>query len=147
MATRPRFHAAWLAALALTMAPGHATEAMRYRDPQGIDIIRNRASAAPPATPTSVPPRSPVEPARFQIPMQEQQARDRDRLAILRQELATELDALASQQHQARSTDPEQARRMGAQQHRHQQNIRDLTAEIERASARQKSVEIFDNRR
>jgi hypothetical protein len=139
MAARPRFHAAWLAALALTMAPGHASEATRYRDPQGIEMIRNRASAAPPATPTSVPPRSPVQPARFQIPPQEQQPRDRDRLTTLRQELAAELDALASHQRLIGSQDRDQAQRARVQQHRHQQNIRDLTAELERTSPPAKS--------
>lgn len=135
---------AWLALLALLASDAHGAEAVRYRDGQGIEIIGGRASAIPA---TVAPPVMPVtrsaplrlqrmqqaEPARLHVTAHEQQARDRDRLAILRQELDAELAAVQENIAHSRGLAHEPLQHSREQLRRHQQNIRDLHAEISRA--------------
>ena len=130
---------AWLA------SDAHGAEAVRYRDGQGIEIIGGRATAIPA---TVAPPVMPVtrsaplrlqrtqqaEPARLHVTAHEQQARDRDRLAILRQELDAELAAVHANIAQSRILDHEPLQRSREQLRRHQENIRALKAEIARAA-------------
>lgn len=132
---------AWSAWLA---SDAHGAEAVRYRDGQGIEIIGGRASAIPA---TVAPPVMPVtrsaplrlqrmqqaEPARLHVTAHEQRARDRDRLAILRQELDAELAAVQENIAHSRGLAHEPLQRSREQLRRHQQNIRDLHAEISRA--------------
>lgn len=144
MRPRRRSHAAcppglasWasLACLALLATGAHGGEAVRYRDGQGIEMIGGRATAIPDAV--SVPPALAARqatPLRLQITAHEQQARDRDRLAILRQELDTELDAVQENIAHSRGLAHEPLQRSREQLRRHQQNIRDLHAEISRTS-------------
>ena len=146
MRPRRRSHAAcppglasWasLACLALLATGAHGGEAVRYRDGQGIEMIGGRTTAIPDAV--SVPPALAARqaaPLRLQITAHEQQARDRDRdrLAILRQELDTELAALQENIAHSRGLAHEPLQRSREQLHRHQQNIRDLHAEISRTS-------------
>lgn len=144
MRPRRRSHAAcpprlasWasLAYLALLATGAHGGEAVRYRDGQGIEMIGGRTTAIPDAV--SVPPALAARqaaPLRLQITAHEQQARDRDRLAILRQELDAELAALQENVAHSRSLADEPLQRSREQLRRHQQNIRDLRAEISRTS-------------
>ena len=80
-----------------------------------------------------VPHKRQAAPLRMQITAHEQQARDRDRLAILRQELDAELAAMQENIAHSRGLAHEPLRRSREQLRRHQQNIRDLHAEISRA--------------
>lgn len=144
MRPRRRSHAAcppglasWasLACLALLATGAHGGEAVRYRDGQGIEMIGGRTTAIPDAV--SVPPALAARqaaPLRLQITAHEQQARDRDRLAILRQELDAELAALQENIAHSRGLAHEPLQRSREQLRRHQQNIRDLHAEISRTS-------------
>ena len=144
MRPRRRSHAAcppglasWasLACLALLATGAHGGEAVRYRDGQGIEMIGGRTTAIPDAV--SVPPALAARqaaPLRLQITAHEQQARDRDRLVILRQELDAELAALQENIARSRSLANEPLQRSREQLRRHQQNIRDLRAEISRTS-------------
>ena len=144
MRPRRRSHAAcppglasWasLACLALLATGAHGGEAVRYRDGQGIEMIGGRTTAIPDAV--SVPPALAARqaaPLRLQITAHEQQARDRDRLVILRQELDAELAALQENVARSRSLANEPLQRSREQLRRHQQNIRDLHAEISRTS-------------
>ena len=75
-----------------------------------------------------------AEPARLHVTAHEQQARDRDRLAILRQELDAELAAVHANIAQSRILDHEPLQRSREQLRRHQENIRALKAEIARAA-------------
>ena len=150
-----------VACLGLLATGAHGGEAVRYRDGQGIEMIGGRATVvpaapfAPPALATQrirqarlpIPPhqqqaamaRPQVSPheqqaasVRLQIPPHEQQARDRDRLAILRQELDAELAAAHASIADSRGLAHEPLQRAREQLRRHQQNIRDLNAEISR---------------
>ena len=144
MRPRRRSHAAcpprlasWasLACLTLLATGAHGGEAVRYRDGQGIEMIGGRTTAIPDAV--SVPPALAARqaaPLRLQITAHEQQARDRDRLAILRQELDAELAALQENIAHSRGLANEPLQRSREQLRRHQQNIRDLHAEISRTS-------------
>jgi len=144
MRPRRRSHAAFpprlaswasLAYLALLATGAHGGEAVRYRDGQGIEMIGGRTTAIPDAV--SVPPALAARqaaPLRLQITAHEQQARDRDRLAILRQELDAELAALQENIAHSRGLANEPLQRSREQLRRHQQNIRDLRAEISRTS-------------
>ena len=144
MRPRRRSHAAcppglasWasLACLALLATGAHGGEAVRYRDGQGIEMIGGRTTAIPDAV--SVPPALAARqatPLRLQITAHEQQARDRDRLAILRHELDAELAALQENIAHSRGLAHEPLQRSREQLRRHQQNIRDLHAEISRTS-------------
>lgn len=141
MRPRRRSHAsrlpdlASLACLALLATGAHGGEAVRYRDRQGIEMIGGRAAAMTVATP-QLPALAAQRtgPVRLQITAHEQQARDRDRLAILRQELDAELAALQENIAHSRGLANEPLQRSREQLRRHQQNIRDLRAEISRTS-------------
>ena len=152
-----------LASLAWLATDAHGGEAVRYRNEQGIEMIGGRATAvpdavaAPPAFATQrpglarlqLPPHEPpaaiarlhigphewpTAPLRLQIAPHEQQARDRDRLAILRQELDAESAAIQENIVHSRGLVQQPLQRSREQLRRHQQNIRDLHAEISRAS-------------
>lgn len=134
MQTPRRLRAAWLPALMSVAVAGHASEAVRYRDERGIEIIGGRTTAMPTPVqaPASAPPAQRAALTRWQIAPHQQQARDRERLAILRQELATEVAAMGAQVRHARSLDAEPQRRAREQLRRHQLNIDALHAEIRR---------------
>lgn len=142
-----------LSAAAATLVPlvagAQTSEAARYTNQQGIEIIQNRpaeqpASASKPtvaaAKPSAPEPAAAgVRDARFQISPKDQAERDRDRLAILRQELLKEMEGyqaknkiLHSPSMQASLTD-DQLQRVRDTAHAHEQNIRDLNSEINRA--------------
>lgn len=139
-------------------AAAQSTDATRYTNGQGVEIIQNRAAPAPAAAlPAAVPAPAPAPaaggavPARaqgdnaalrtahFQIPPQEQKARDRDRVDILRQELMKELQDYETKNKVLRTPemkaglDPEQLARLQETLQAHERNIRDLNAEITRA--------------
>ncbi|MFC0253908.1 hypothetical protein [Massilia consociata] len=128
--------------------------AQRYVDAQGVEIIQNRAAPRPapaasrtPARPVAgagtpaASPGAPVSDARFQISAAEQGARDREREAILRQELETEMKkfeaatkTLAQAEQAARSQPHVGAvlKQLKEVLHAHQQNIESLGAELQR---------------
>jgi hypothetical protein len=133
------------------LVQAQSSEAARYVNRQGVEIIQNRiaetppASASKPAATETAAARTTAErpvavrDARFQIPAKEQSERDRDRLAILRQELLTEMEnyqtknkILHSPSMQA-SLSEAQLQRVRDTAHAHEQNIRDLNSEISRA--------------
>lgn len=138
--------AAALAMLSPLLACAQTSEAARYTNQQGIEIIQNRP-AEQPATASKLPveaakPRAPepaaAKDARLQISAKDQAERDRDRLAILRQELLKEMEGyqaknkiLHSSSMQASLTD-DQLQRVRDTAHSHEQNIRDLNSEINR---------------
>ena len=134
MQTPRRLRAAWLPALMSVAVAGHGSEAVRYRDERGIEIIGSRTTAmpAPEQAPASAPPAQRAALTRWQIAPHQQQARDRERLAILRLELATEMAAMDAQVRHARSLDAEPQQRAREQLRRHQLNIDALHAEIRR---------------
>ena len=138
--------AAALAALVPLLAGAQTSEAARYTNAQGIEVIQNRqaelpAVAAKPAA-EAPRPRAPdtaaVHDARFTISAREQNDRDRDRLAILRQELMKEMEGFQAKNKILHSTSmqasltEEQLQRVRDTSHAHEQNIRDLNAEINR---------------
>lgn len=134
MQTPRRLRAAWLPALMSVAVAAHGSEAVRYRDERGIEIIGGRTTAmpAPVQAPASVPSAERAALARWQIAPHQQQARDRERLAILRQELATEVAAMDAQVRHARGLEAEPQQRAREQLRRHQLNIDALHAEIRR---------------
>ncbi|MRW90355.1 hypothetical protein GJ699_10190 [Duganella sp. FT80W] len=145
-------HLIYVAAMLMPLlAQAQSSEAARYVNRQGVEIIQNRvtetppASASKPAITEAAAPRATAErpaavhDARFQISSREQNERDRDRLVILRQELQTEIEnyqaknkILHSPSLQA-SLSEEQLQRVRDITHAHEQNIRDLNNEISRA--------------
>lgn len=149
-----------LAACLVLGAPAvHAqsSDAERYINAQGVEVIQGRRAAAPsvPAaadTASAIPVAAPVpkaparaaqgagaRPPAFQIGAGEQGARDRDRLAILKQEMDAENTALEqkvrilSNAQMRAKLDPEQLKRLQETTLEHERNIRSLTAEINRA--------------
>jgi hypothetical protein len=141
------FLAATLATLSPLPACAQTSEAARYTNQQGIEIIQNRpaeqTAGAGKAPVEAAKPRAPepatVKDARFQVSAKDQAERDRDRLAILRQELLKEMEGyqaknkiLHSPSMQASLTD-DQLQRVRDTAHTHEQNIRDLNSEINRA--------------
>lgn len=135
MPPQRRWRAFCLLGLASLAAAGHGGEAVRYRDAQGIEIIGGRATLVPapaPARPAPAPLAQQAASARWQIAPPEQQARDRERLAILRQEMANEMAAIDTSAHSPPARDAESTNRAREQLRRHQQNIRALNAEIRR---------------
>jgi len=80
-----------------------------------------------------------ARPAAFQIGAGEQGARDRDRLAILQQEMQAENSALEQKVRVLSNAglraklDPEQLKRLQETTLEHERNIRALTSEINRA--------------
>ena len=88
--------AAALATMASSAACAQTSEAARYTNQQGIEIIQNRPASAAKLPVETAKPRAPepatVKDARFQVSAKDQAERDRDRLAILRQELLKEME-------------------------------------------------------
>lgn len=132
-------------------------DAERYVNAQGVEVIQGRR-VTPLAAPASVPeadnaavpptparpvvrtePAAQARPAAFQIGAGEQDARDRDRLAILKQEMHAENSALEQKIRILQSPamraklDPEQLKRLQETTLEHERNIRALTTEINRA--------------
>lgn len=145
----------WFALSGPALTHAQSIDAERYVNAQGIEVIQGRraALAAAPApeaenaTVQSTParpvlrtePAAQARPAAFQIGAGEQDARDRDRLAILKQEMHAENSALEQkirilQSPEMRAKlDPEQLKRLQETTLEHERNIRALTAEINRA--------------
>lgn len=138
-----------------------STDASRYTNKQGIEVIQNRpappaaASTTTPSTPDQAPAQhtssaskasvvpaekseSPVKDARFQIPPEAQKAADDGRLEILQQELEQELkDAqskskILSDKHMRAGLDEPQLTRLKDTLRVHERNILDLNSEINR---------------
>lgn len=124
-----------------------AAPAQRYMDDQGVEIIQNRAAPPRPAVavvaarePAPGPAQTTADP-RLRIGQAEQAARDRDREAVLREELGQETrkfeaatKALAQAEHAARSQPQAAAilKQLKEVLHAHQQNILSLHAELQR---------------
>jgi hypothetical protein len=145
--------------LSLSKSPSQSIEAKRYLSTQGIEIVQNRdaravsvdnkaTGAAPDGKPLSQaakPTQSAVGSSEVAgkagvVSTSDQSLRDQDRLVILRQELNTELA-----QFQAKTTalqtpglkekiSVEEQQRLRYLLGLHEQNIKALTAEINRAS-------------
>lgn len=149
--------AACLALAAPLGVQAQSIDAERYVNAQGVEVIQGRR-AAPAAAPAPAPeadnapvpptparpvlrtePAAQARPAAFQIGAGEQDARDRDRLAILKQEMHAENSALEQkirilQSPEMRAKlDPEQLKRLQETTLEHERNIRALTVEINRA--------------
>ncbi len=128
------------------------TEAERYVDTQGIEVIHNRSatlvsgnSASSNVSKIGVSPQlKPVLTAnnlamvesKMQIPKQEQQKRDSGRLSILNQEMMMEASAYQTiwralhVPNMKASLDIESTRKLQQSLNDHEQNIRLLTSEI-----------------
>jgi len=158
--TMKHLRPALAACLALGAPAVHAqsSDAERYINAQGVEVIQGRRLAAPsvpapamatPAdgavpAPAAKPPArnaqaAEARPAAFQIGAGEQGARDRERLAILKQEMDAENSALEqkvrilSNAQLRAKLDPEQLKRLQETTLEHERNIRSLTSEINRA--------------
>lgn len=124
----------------------------RYIDAQGVEVIHNRGAEPAPAavtgagqitTPAEVAaPRKPVasvaNDARMKVSADTQRDRDRDRVAILKEELATEVRALEATFQRAKQATPDKlsaadSRRVTEEMYAHQQNILSLHGELRRA--------------
>lgn len=128
-----RLDAICLLGLASVTAAGHGGEAVRYRDAHGVEIIGGRSTSVPaPSTASAALGAQRTTPARWQVEPHEQQARDLDRVAILRQELVAEQAAIDLHLRHSRGLDAEAELRARDQLRRHQQNIIALQAEINR---------------
>lgn len=149
---------ALLACLA-TGASAQQARPQRYVDAEGVEIIQNRdpsrAPAIAPARAGEIAPAragavrsggattgavGPADP-KLQVSAAEQSARDRDRVAILREELAHETrkfeaasKELVQTQQSARSQPQtgDALRQLKEVLHMHQKNIESLTAELRR---------------
>ena len=135
-------------------AGNQAISAARYVDAQGVEVIHNRnaelplsVSAPAPATQGSVTvakaaplAAGPVDP-KLRVAPAEQALRDRDRVAILQQELETESRKYESawmRLQGAKGTEKPGAvatQRMNEELDDHQKNIQALHAELRRAGA------------
>lgn len=141
-----------LAVIALWTAASHAatsaTEAPRYVNAQGIEIIHNRAAMPSASESISVPAArvsrssilvsQPQREQRAMVSAKEQGDRDKDRAAILQQELGSEttryqgvLNALSQPNVKERIGDAEWQRLQFARG-LHEENIKALNAEIGR---------------
>lgn len=117
-----------------------ASSATRYIDAQGVEIIQNRAKPAPPATaPVSPAPKvsSAARDPGWQIGATEQAERDRDRLDILKQELADQVRLYESVMKSlagvaGKTTEAPDQARLYRNLHEYQKNIQSLNAEIRR---------------
>lgn len=134
-----RLHAICLLGLASVTAAVHGGEAVRYRDAHGVEIIGGRSTSVPAPSAASAAlaavaavAAQRTTPARWQVEPHEQQARDLDRVAILRQELMAEQAAIDLHLRHSRGLDTEAELRARDQLRRHQQNIIALQAEINR---------------
>ena len=149
----------FVAVTAAAAAQAQTTDASRYTNSQGVEIIQNRPPPAPVALPapapakdavakasTVAPAKSPEPPAlrdaRFQVSPQDQAGRDRERLDILRTELVKELEDYEAKNKVLRNPamkaglDDQQLKRLQETLQAHERNIRDLNAEIARTSRR-----------
>jgi hypothetical protein len=143
--------AVWFALLGAG-ASAQSTEAARYVNPQGIEVIQARRAPASeerahgtdkPGVVIKTAPAAAAAGAasmggKMQVTAQEQRSRDEDRLAILNAELATENKALETKLRilstpamQAKLT-PDELRRVQETAADHEKNIRSLNAEIGR---------------
>lgn len=132
---------------------GSAVTAPRYLDAQGIEVIHGR-NVPSPAKQTEAPHPAPIvrgtkyEPpsdgaphdTRLQIGVAEQNARDRDRVGILQQELTVEMQEYqraAKRLEEARrsKTGAEVLARIQEEANEHGKNIQALNAELRRAGA------------
>lgn len=125
-----------LLGLASVTAASHGAEAIRYRDAHGIEIIGGRSTSVPAPSAALVARRT--TPARWQVEPHEQQARDLDRVAILRQELMAEQAAIDLHLSHSRGLAAESQQHSRDQLRRHQQNIIALQAEIKRTAMHKK---------
>jgi hypothetical protein len=114
----------------------------RYVDAQGVEVIHDRGSSAPPREDAAGAPGREAAPApadpRLAIRPAEQARRDEDRIAILEQELKEESRAYADLLGQAAGAararpEPAQAARLNEQLVAHQKNIQALNQELRRA--------------
>ena len=120
----------------------------RYIDAEGVEIIQNRDATRPPSV---APPRAgavkttgvtgEAADRKLQVSAAEQSARDLDRAAILREELAHEMRKFEAatkalvQTRQAAGSQPQAGatlKQLKEVVHMHQQNIQSLTAELRR---------------
>lgn len=145
---------AMLANLSFGGAFAQSSEAARYVNRQGIEIIASRGSASSGlgermperrasklADPKKMPRPAALSaaiPDRLFVSARQQAARDQDRLAILQEELKAETTAFESKRrllHEATTSaklGPEERRLSEEAMRRHQSNIRALNAEIGR---------------
>lgn len=146
-----QFLCAALACLACSAGAASAQQApaQRYIDAQGVEIIQNRDAARPAqaaqpragAVRTAPAAAAAAADPKLQVSAAEQSARDLDRAAILREELAQEMrkfeaaskalvqgEQAARAQPQAGSALP----RLKEILHTHQQNIEAISAELRR---------------
>ncbi len=140
---------ALLACLA-DVALAQQAPAQRYIDAQGVEIIQNRDAARPSAVasgrvapvPKAAAATGAASDPKLQVGAAEQAARDLDRAAILREELAHETRkfeaasrALVQSEKAARTQqqDPATLKQLNELLHTHQQNIQSITAELQRA--------------
>ena len=132
-------------------APAQSTEAARYVNPQGIEVIQARRPPAPEAeradkasapkkTGSTAPPAS-ID-GKLQVSAKEQSTRDEDRLAILSQELARESASLENKVKilqtpamKAKLSEDE-LKRLQETLLDHEKNMRALNAEISRVRLR-----------
>ncbi len=138
-------------------AQAQASEAKRYTSVQGIEMIQSRGASMNRMTSASSSAAGGKYPAgvvgavptgwtapqhfasRVTVSPPEQAARDRDRMAVLKQELDKELALLQSQattlnDRELRSkVGPDEVKRMEYMQALHEQNVKALTAEMRRA--------------
>ena len=142
-----------LACLACSAGAASAQQApaQRYIDAQGVEIIQNRDAARPVSATAAAQPRAGAvrTPAaataaadpKLQVSATEQSARDLDRAAILREELAQEMRKFEAaskalvQGEQAARAQPEAGSalpRLKEILHTHQQNIEAISAELRR---------------
>lgn len=141
-----------LLALAAGGACCQTTDAARYLNPQGIEVIQPRRQVAVDdahprvekpggvvkATPAAAASAAASAGGKMQVTAQEQRSRDEDRLAILNAELATESKALetklrilATPAMQGKLS-PDDLKRLQETAVDHEKNIRSLNAEIGR---------------
>lgn len=122
--------------------------AQRYIDAQGVEIIQNRDAARPAtvaaprvAAPRDAGPASAASDPKLQVSTAEQAARDRDRAAILREELGHETSKFEAaskafvKAEQAARGQPQAGavlKQLKEVLHMHQQNMESLTAELQR---------------
>lgn len=126
-----------------TAAAAQPISPARYVDAQGVEVIHNRGAepaaggqVTTPAVAPAIKPRG-ADP-KLQVSAAEQQGRDRDRIAILQQELAAEVKALEAGFLRAKQAKPDQlsaaeSQRLTEDMDAHQKNILALHGELRRA--------------
>jgi hypothetical protein len=122
------------------------SDATRYRNAQGIEVIQNRGAQvreeprSPPAASAAAAsqPKTVAQEAAFQISAKEQAERDRDRKAILQDELAKEMEAYQTKMRMLQanavqaSLPDDQVVRLKEMAVAHEKNIHALHAELGR---------------